>query len=249
MAQGSDHTLESAFSIVCQRYGLGREHLRNYYYRHFLNEGAEFLHHHGNSALSYSEACKLIVVIQCFARERMRLSTAEIVTFVENHFHKKWALSSARRFLRAHPEFVKGCHTKSISIRRTDPSLFVDYEAFAEQWNDEVQHKQMTACSLVTYDETIVSYSAGRWRAERWNFPGDTNDEKGGKACRVGSLINFINAAGEHLFAVWVLKIPKKKKKSTAKDGLLCGMSCSTWMRSWCIIARPRCAICTLNRA
>jgi len=115
--------------------------------------------------------------------------------------------------LKRHSQFVHAGRTKPISVPRTDPALIVDCDEFAKQCDALIATKRLTASSLVTYYETVIGFNAGKWKAQRWMLPGEPNHALGGKGVRIGSLINFVNAAGEHLLAVWVLKKISKKKK------------------------------------
>ena len=104
--------------------------------------------------------------------------------------------------------------TKPISAPRTNPSLIVDCNAFAEKWDALVNGGRLTQSALVTYDESVVGFNAGKWEAQRWMLPSEPNHTVWGMGLRIGSLINFVSAAGEHLLAVWVLKNFSKKKKN-----------------------------------
>src|SRR3989338_5949393 len=148
---------------VCASYQLVLHSVRYHYYQIFRKSPVYFVHHHLNSKLTYAQSCMLVLIVQSYARELSPISTKEVARFVEQHFQVQMTLLAVRLFLRRHPQFLHAGHTKPISIPRTNPALIVYCEEFAKQSDALIATGRVTASSLVTFDETVVGFNAGKW--------------------------------------------------------------------------------------
>ena len=193
--------VQQAMHDICIREELDFQAVHYYYYQKFRKNCANFNHHHFNNKLTYAQVCKLILLVQSYARELTPLSTREVAGIVERHFQVRMSLQGIRSLLMRYSVDLRPGRTKPISAPRTNPSLLVDCNAFAEKWDALVNGGRLTQSALVTYDETVVGFNAGKWEAQRWMLPGEPNHTIGGKGLRTGSLIHFVSAAGEYLLA------------------------------------------------
>ena len=161
MCNDSHIQIKSAMLDVCNANNMNVNVVLNHYYKVFRRIPAYFVHHHLNQKLMFAQVSLLILIVQSYARELTPMSTKEVACFIERHFGVKLTVRAVQTFLKHHPQFVHG-HTKPISVPRTNPALIVDCDAFATQWDALIATGRVTPSALVTFDETVIGFNAGK---------------------------------------------------------------------------------------
>ena len=179
--------------------------LKNHYYRYFLQSLPKTDKVHGNSGLTVHEDRVLYLLIRHFARTYDSLSAKEIQEEASRISGHQFSLQWAYNYMESHSDVLRVGHGKGISSARTNEDILSICEKFADEWDRDVVGHKVSPKQIVNFDEKLVVYRGTKYTFERAFLHGRAMNYHESKDVRIGSMVNFINAAGELIATFWII--------------------------------------------